>query len=42
MFDFDIVLSTGETYLVSIRPFLEQCLDHLVNLYEMVVFTAAE
>ena len=27
---------------VAVRPYVQQCLDHLSNYYEMAVFTAAE
>jgi CTD small phosphatase-like protein 2 len=28
--------------MVTIRPYMKQCLEHLAKFYEMVVFTAGE
>lgn len=40
--DFEIKLKDGITYAVTKRPYLEKCLDHLAQFYEMAVFTAAD
>ena len=40
--DFEITLSNSGQYLVTVRPYLLQCVQHLANFYEMAIFTAAE
>ena len=40
--DFEITLESGITYAVTKRPYMEKCLEHLAQYYEMAVFTAAE
>lgn len=40
--DFEINLSNGAKFGVAIRPYLQQCLEHLSTYYEMAIFTAAE
>jgi len=40
--DFEIKLKDGITYAITKRPYLEKCLDHLAQFYEMAVFTAAD
>ena len=39
---FEILLSNGGKYGVSVRPYVEKCLAHLSQYYEMAIFTAAE
>jgi CTD small phosphatase-like protein 2 len=40
--DFEIVLANNVRFGVAVRPYVQQCLEHLSNYYEMAVFTAAE
>lgn len=40
--DFEIHLSNGGRYGIKIRPYVEKCLAHLSQYYEMAIFTAAE
>ncbi len=40
--DFEVNLKGGVTYMVTLRPYLKQCLEHLSQFYEMAIFTAAE
>lgn len=40
--DFEITLAGGGKFAVSIRPFVQKCLEHLSQYYEMAIFTAAE
>jgi CTD small phosphatase-like protein 2 len=40
--DFEITLPCGGKFAVSIRPFVQKCLEHLSQYYEMAIFTASE
>jgi len=40
--DFEITLPNGAKFGVGVRPYVQQCLEHLEQYYEMAVFTAAE
>ena len=36
------MLPNGAKFGVAVRPYVQQCLEHLEQYYEMAVFTAAE
>ena len=39
---FSITLPNGGKFAIGVRPYMEQCLEHLGALYEIVIFTAAD